>query len=412
MSRFLILSLFAFSIFSFIIGFSFNEDLSSGGSRYDFYLTLNVIKNLANFSLVDYSEYTRHFPLHYILLAVLYNLFNNDLVLRIIYLIFSSLLPIFLFLNLNLVSKLNRTNILLITASILFLPFFRSSAMWANSHLTAIIFFLVANFFYLLGSKEKKIYKYLNLFFLALATYSVQSYAIFYIFYLFYYYKDSHFKEFFKLFLFCIFLSIPGFIFIFSSEGARSVYGLAFSKNISFSLITNFSIIFFYYCFFILNRENINLLKNIFYKIQKKELLFLSLFFLINIYFYDKNDSYIMLGSGFFYKLSILLTQNTLLFFISSFLGFFISLLIIKKDIKFLFIIFLINAMSSHYLIYQKYFEPIFIIMTLVLFKNFLTENVIGSRKNTMIFISLIFVYYIVAMVNSYLNISKSLLGS
>ena len=149
MSRFLILSLFAFSIFSFILGFSFNEDLSSGGSRYDFYLTLNVIKNLANFSLVDYSEYTRHFPLHYILLAVLYNLFNNDLVLRIIYLIFSSLLPIFLFLNLNLVSKLNRTNILLITASILFLPFFRSSAMWANSHLTAIIFFLVANFFYL-----------------------------------------------------------------------------------------------------------------------------------------------------------------------------------------------------------------------------------------------------------------------
>ena len=136
------------------------------------------------------------------------------------------------------------------------------------------------------------------------------------------------------------------------------------------------------------------------------------MFFLINIYFYDKNDSYIMLGSGFFYKLSILLTQNTLLFFISSFLGFFISLLIIKKDIKFLFIIFLINAMSSHYLIYQKYFEPIFIIMILVLFKNFLSENVISSRKNTLIFISLIFVYYIVATVNSYLNISKSLLGS
>ena len=141
-------------------------------------------------------------------------------------------------------------------------------------------------------------------------------------------------------------------------------------------------------------------------------MLILFLFFLINIYFYDKNDSYIMLGSGFFYKLSIFFTQNNLLFFLSSFLGFFISLIIIKKDRKFLFIILLINAMSSHYLIYQKYFEPIFIIMILVLFKNFLAENLISSRKNTLIFISLIFIYYIVAMANSYLNISKSLLGT
>ena len=350
--------------------------------------------------------------MHYFLLAIPYYIFNNDLVLRIIYLIFSLLFPLFLFLNLNLISKLNKTNILLITTSILFLPFFRSSAIWANSHLTAIIFFLIGNYFYLKGLEEKKIYKYLNLFFLSLATYSMQSYAIFYIFYLFFYYKDFNFNEFSKLFLFCIFLSIPGFIFVLSGEGARSIYGLAFSKNISFSLITNFSIIFFYYCFFILNRENIYLLKNSFYEIKKKELLFLILFFLINIYFYDKNDNYIMLGSGFFYKLSIFLTQNTLLFFLSSFFGFFISLLIIKKDSKFLFIILIINVMSSHYLIYQKYFEPIFIIMILILFKNFLAENIIGSRKNTLFFISLIFVYYIIAMINSYLNISKSLLGS
>ena len=201
MSRFLIFSLFTFSILSLILGFSFNEDLSSGGSRYDFYLTLKVIKNLANFNLVDYSDYTRHFPLHYFLLAVLYNLFNDDLFLRIIYLIFSSLFPIFLFLNLNLISKLNTKNILLITASVLFLPFFRSSAIWANSHLTATTGFLIGNFFYLLDLKEKKIYKYLNLFFLSLATYSVQTYAIFYMFYLFYqakvgdHYTAWHFQK-------------------------------------------------------------------------------------------------------------------------------------------------------------------------------------------------------------------------
>ena len=187
------------------MGFSFNEDLSSGGSRYDFYLTLNVIKNLANLSLAEYSEYTRHFPLHYFLLAVLYNLFNDDLFLRIIYLIFSSLFPIFLFLNLNLISKINKKNILFITAGILFLPFFRSSAIWPNSHLTAIIFFLIGNFFYLLGLSEKKIYKYLNLFFYHWQHIRRCHYFLYVYFLLL---QNSNFKEFGKLF-FLYFLSIP-----------------------------------------------------------------------------------------------------------------------------------------------------------------------------------------------------------
>jgi len=409
MSRFLIFSFFVLSILSLIFGFLFNEDLSSGGAEYDFNL---AIRNLSNFTIANLSEYTRHFPLHYILLSIPYNLFNDNLTLRAVYLIFSSLFPIFLFLNLNYISSSNKTNTLLITASILFLPFFRSSSMWANAHLTAAIFFLISNFFYLKGLKENEIYKYLNLFFLSLATYSLQTYVVFYIFYLIYYYINLAFKDFISLFIFCIFLSIPGFIFILFDAGERSIYGLSFSKNISFSLITNFSIIFFYYCFFIFNKKNFTQLKNSFNETKKLKLFFLISFFLLNIYFYDKDDSYLMLGSGFFYKLSFILIQNNLIFFLSSFLGLLISLLIVNKEPKFLYIIIIINVMSSHYLVYQKYFEPIFFVMIFVLFKNFLTENIISSKKNTLIFISLILGYYSIALLNSFTGISKSLITS
>ena len=284
--------------------------------------------------------------------------------------------------------------------------------MWANAHITAIIFFLIGNLFYLKKFKEKKIYKYLNLFFLSLATYSVQTYVIFYIFYLFYYYKNSTLKDFINLFIFCIFLSVPGLIFILSGIGERAVYGLAFSKNISYSLITNFSIIFFYYCFFIFNKKNFIQLKNSLYETKKLKLFFLISFFLLNIYFYEKNDAWLMLGGGFFYKLSLILLQNNTIFFLSSFMGLLISLLIIKREPKFLYIILFINIMSSHYLIYQKYFEPIFILMIFVLFKNFLAENIISSKKNISIFILLIVGYYFISLINSYTGISKSLIVS
>ena len=412
MSRFLVFAFFTLGILSVIFGFLFNEDLSSGGSEYDFNLTLEVVKNLSNFSFENFSERTRHFPLHYILLSIPYYFFNDDLTLRTIYLMFSSLFPIFVYLNLNYISNLNKTNLLLITTSILFLPFFRSSSIWANAHLTAVIFFLIGNLFYLKGFKEKRIYRYLNLFFLSLATYSIQTYVIFYIFYLFYYYKNSSLKDFINLFFFCIFLSIPGLVFILSGIGERAAYDLAFSKNISYSLITNFSIIFFYFCFFIFNKKNFIQLKNSLYKTKKLELVFLISFFLLNIYFYEKNDDWLMLGGGFFYKLSLIFFQNNVIFFLSSLMGLLISLLIIKKEPKFLYIIVLINIMSSHYLIYQKYFEPIFILMIFVLFKNFLAENIISSKKNTLIFILLIVGYYFISLINSYTGISKSLIVS
>ena len=44
--------------------------------------------------------------------------------------------------------------------------------------------------------------------------------------------------------------------------------------------------------------------------------------------------------------------------------------------------------MILNYQIYQKYFEPLFLIILSVIYKNFLVMNVLSKLKNTIIFYS------------------------
>ena len=92
MTRFLTFSFVAISVLSVLFGFIINEDLSTGGSTYDFKLTLNAVKELAIGKFENYYRYTQHFPLHYLLLSILYSFFNDEFVLRIFYLIWSNMI--------------------------------------------------------------------------------------------------------------------------------------------------------------------------------------------------------------------------------------------------------------------------------------------------------------------------------
>ena len=85
-------------IFSLIIGFLLNEDLSTGGAKWDFNLTWPIIIDYSNFNFT--TSITRHMPLHYALLSILNKVFNSQEFIRIFYLFFSFLLPIFIYLNL------------------------------------------------------------------------------------------------------------------------------------------------------------------------------------------------------------------------------------------------------------------------------------------------------------------------
>ena len=63
----------------------------------------------------------------------------------------------------------------------------------------------------------------------------------------------------------------------------------------------------------------------------------------------------------------------------------------------------MINLMSLNYVIYQKYFEPLFLVLIIILFKNFLIDNILSSLKNVLVFYGLLFSYFITAYIN-YLN--------
>ena len=167
-------------VLSLYFGFLFDEDLSTGGSKLDFYSTLPAVTGLSDLIFMNFYEYTRHFPLHYLILSVPYSIFGDVYALRLVYLLFSLLLPIFVYLNLCKIYKIPKINCLIISASLLFLPFFRTSAIWPNAHLTALIFLVIANYCYIKSiTTNKFFYKFINIFFLSLSTYCIQSYAIF-----------------------------------------------------------------------------------------------------------------------------------------------------------------------------------------------------------------------------------------
>ena len=388
-----------------LIGFFFNEDLSTGGSKLDFIRTAPIIMDFANFGYDKINHLSRHAPLHYILLSIPYFFFNDIYIVKIFYFIFSLLLPFFLYLNLKKIYNFNKINLLLLSASFLLFPYFRSSAIWPNAHLTALIFLLIANYFYILTMHKKNfMHIFLNILFLSCSTYSMQSYIVFFAFYLFNYFKLYGKYYFSKILLICFLFSIPGFFLIFYSE---IISKLEFTADIYYTLVTNTSITFFFICFLILNSKSFKIIKGTFVKSNKIEIIFIVVIFcfIVSNFNYD-----LLIGGGFFYKLSYLLLKNNIIFYLSSFFGFILIYLLFKKDKKILIPIILVNLTAINYSISQKYFEPLLLILIFILFKNFLASNLISRTKYLLFYYFAVFAYFIIATVNNNYNFSKNLI--
>ena len=399
------LVLVSISIFTLFVGYFFNEDPSTGGSQWDFNVTWPLVVDYSNFNFFDaqlkYGAKPRHLPLHYIILAGVYKILNDQNFVRLFYLFFSLLMPIFLYLNLVKIYNTKKIFILIFSFSFLFFPYFRSSALWPNAHLTALIFFLISNFFYLKTLGENKFfYKIMNLFFLALSTYTLQTYVVLFIFYLYNYFIGDQKKLFIKLFLFCVFLSVPALYFLAFNE---KMLKLPITQDFFYSIVNNFSIIFFLLLFFILNIHNFKNLLNQIGNLKKIEILLILLFFL----FISYNLDYSLLtsnlrGGGFFFKISHFLFNNNVIFISSFFFSLFVIFLLIKEDFNFFYIIIIINLMGLNYQIYQKYFEPLFLVMILILFKNSLSKNLISNLSQVLIFYFMVLSYYFLSLINLY----------
>ena len=323
---------------------------------------------------------------------------------------FSLLLPLFVYLNLIKIYNFDKLPIFLFICSLLFLPLFRASAIWPNAHLTAVIFLCISNYFYVQAVNKKNFhYKYLNLLFLAFATYTMQTYVVLFAYYLSCYFLSLNTSRFIKLFIFCCLLGLPGLYFITLNQ---RIADIIITRDLFYTLITNFSIMFLYLSFFFINKKNIILIVDEFVNIKKIEFLILILIFALVVYNVDHSILTAKLkGGGFFYKLSHFIFKNNAIFFISAFFGLLISFLVIKKENKIVYIVIIMNLMALNHQIYQKYFEPLFLIMLLLLFKNFLTSNVIINIKNIIFFYLVLVLYLVVAYINSIYKISYFLVS-
>jgi hypothetical protein len=400
---------FVVTFFTLIVGFFFNEDVSGGGTSGDFYYTLSYVNKLKD-NILTTSDTTVHLPLHYILLSKIDYFINNFTILRFIFLLISISIPILFYLCLRIkFVNLSSNNALIISSLIFIFPSFRYSAIWANAHITALIFFLLSTYFFLRikNSSYLNINIFLNLLFLSLATYSRQYYALFFLFFLYFYFKNFKFINFLFIVLYVTFLSIPGLILVYNNP--KFLLGDSgapiFSLKLYNSLLVSSSIIFFYFVpliFIMFLKKKFLYKKNLFF--MATVLISISIVLVSSIFF----DYNFKLGGGVFLKASRYFFSNNLLFYITSIIGFMIIFYIAKENKNnFIILTIILFGFSGTYIL-QKYFEPMIYVIIYLYFNTYLHKYFL-NMKFVIISYLYYFFYYIAALINSLYKLSTSI---
>ncbi len=366
--------------FSYILKF----DISNGGSSRDLYYHWNYIEALRDdiSILLEYNHsykrtFSQHYPLHHIIISRFDFLSMSQENYLNFYFLFSLILPILFFICLN--NRFPEIDIkkkIFISSLIYFLPNFQASAIWGNSHISSLIFFLLSIFFMINIEKDskKKIKQniFFVVFFMACAAYIRQYYVIFFPFLFLNIIFLTRLKNIILFCLLSLILCIPGVLFFYNNpilfQGLTGHY-----TDFKSSILVVLSILFLYLIPFFISsfKDNWSELSSLF---KDKKFLLIFLIFLILFLFIIFNFNYNgYLGGGFFFKISKVFIGNNVLFFASAFGGMILSFYFFKNRIQEIFLLLIIcTSFSTGYSIFQKYFEPmILIILFLFLQKDF-----------------------------------------
>ena len=93
---------------------------------------------------------------------------------------------------------------------------------------------------------------------------------------------------------------------------------ITISTDFFYTIATNFSIIGFFLVMFLFNKDNLLKFKEYLFKLNKLEMLLITILFLSVIFKFNYHDMHG--GGGFFYKISKFLFNNNILYFGSSLL--------------------------------------------------------------------------------------------
>ena len=306
---------------------------------------------------------------------------------------FSLFLPVLFYYSLdNRFPEIQFSKKIFISVIIYFLPNYQASAIWGNSHITSLFFFVGSLYFLTNLEKKNQLKVNLDIFLVVLlmscASYTRQYYIIFFPYLFISIFRLTKFKN---IMFFCflsLMLSIPGLYIIYNNPTLFSGL-LGDTTDFKSSIIIALSIIFVYLSPFFISNFRSNFSNGIEALKNKRLLLFLLViifFFIILSFNYNGN-----IGGGFYYKISKILIKNNILFFIIAFLGLLLCFYYFKERIEDIFLIIIIcTSFSSGYMIFQKYFEPMLIICLFLLIKKDFAKKFFNFNHHT------IFVYFLI----------------
>ena len=395
-------SFFLFLYLTLVIGFFFGENLNYGS--YGDWVGSNrgPIKDFSNnftYTFLNFDNYGhRHSPVYLIFLSLFLDIGLDLNQIRLIHLHLCISLIVIFYQCLRLVFTNINNNYLFLLSLIIFLsPTFRSLAIWPDSRLPGLIFFVLTIYFFLKFKKTNNVkYTWYTCISLVVSSYISPNFSIFFPYFFFFFLKKVKFKELSFLIIFNFLASIPILYYIFILDVNFLIAGktpnlnnesINFSFNLSDKLMIISSIIFFHLSPILIMDNFFNQFKNF---LLKKFIILIPLVVCL-IYFFNYQLTYT--GGGVFFILSNLLFNNNYLFYIGSF--FFIGsvLYIASLNLNNFFLLTLLIVSNIQNTIYHKYYEPLILIMFFTLIKYPGVENFLKKKNNILYLYLLSFVY-------------------
>ncbi len=403
---------FIFYYLIFLSSFYIQED-STGGAYNDYRgykelieLFISDFKN----TFLNFDQFgERHSPVIIILLSIPYKIGLSDEFIRFIFFNISIISIYFFYKCLKIKFKNVNSNYLILISLIFFLsPVFRSLSVWPDSRIIGFHFFIISVYFYLEYFESKKIvFCFLNVLFLAIASYFSINFCLFSVFFFIKFYNELiKQKKIFQYLILNFILAFPAFYYLFIldvfflSSGytpGSDIGNFGFENSLNFSnkILIIGSIIFFYLLPFVIYLREYFLLK----KITLYETLIILIFSIINIYLFSYETVYT--GGGIFFKISHYLFNSNILFFIISTYSLLIVYSVLIKDKKFsdLVLILILIFSNPQLSIYHKYYDPLLIFMFLTIF-NLNIDKKYFSYLN----ISLLNIFYFIFLILNFLK--------
>ena len=387
---------------SIIIAFFLNLDVTSGPKN-DLNYTLlqvqifenNFLDSLLNYDSIEYPN--RLSPVYISLLTLTKKIFIKIELVRFFLLHILIISQIFFYKCLKIFfykKNYNKKIIFFLSCIIFISPNFRANIIWIESSMFGLLFFIISLYFFLKNKKKfnnKNVY--LNILFLAIASYLRPSYCLFSIY--FFYSYITEYKEkvsLAKIVMLNSILAFPAFYYVFILDIFFIKFGgLGSNYFDKISIIS--SIIFFHIFPFIITKK--------FKKINYRLLIISICLSMVCVNFFNYNLS--LAGGGFFLHLSNYLFNNNYIFYFL--LPFFLYTLMkvialdYKKNFLLIIILFLI---TPQYHIFHKYYDPIVFIIFISLINLEIKKDIFLQKKFLLLSYGLFTFHYLISFINTF----------